>query len=268
MIKLIDSLSYKNKLRAVSPLWKSAFAAVLFILSYLAHPAVQLLITGWLLIWTVGYAKIPVSYYIRLIAAPCLFYAASLPAILIEFQRSIELSGLAHSSTLLFSFLHWTAFVTDNGLQTAVTLLMRILACLSCMTFIMLTTPVSELFQIMKKLRVPALVLEMMLIMYRFLFLLESTAYEMYTAQKSRGGQTGFKSRLNDTAILIVRLFAKSMQRYKGVAHGLMTRGFIHEIHMAPYQGKPVPSRFLWESCIGIFVLLLLEAWLHWREYL
>ncbi|MFD0682785.1 MULTISPECIES: cobalt ECF transporter T component CbiQ [unclassified Paenibacillus] len=268
MIKFIDSLSYNNKLRTVSPMWKIGFAAVLFLLSYLSHPVTQLVISGWLFVWTVSYAQIRPKYYLRLIAAPCLFYAASVPAILIEFQRSTELSTLAQASTILFTFLHWTAFLTDNGVHTAIILLTRIIACLSCMTFIMLTTPVSELFQVMKKLRVPALVLEVMLIMYRFLFLLESTAYDMYTAQKSRGGQTGFTNRLNDTAILIVRLFAKSMQRYKGVSHGLITRGFIDEIHMAPYQGKPVPSRCLWESCTGIIILILFELWLGWREML
>ncbi|NOU95569.1 cobalt ECF transporter T component CbiQ [Paenibacillus sp. LMG 31456] len=266
MITLIDSLSYTNKLRTVSPMWKIGFAAVLFLMSYMSHPVIQLFISLWLLIWTVSYAQIPALYYLRLIGAPCLFYAASLPALLIEFQRSSELSTLAYSSTLLFTVFHWTAFLTDNGMLTAITLLTRIIACLSCMTFIMLTTPISELFQVMKRLRVPALVLEMMLIMYRFLFLLESIALDMYTAQKSRGGQTGFKNRLNDTAILIVRLFAKSMQRYKGVSYGLITRGFIDEIHMAPYQGKPIPSRYLWESCTGILILVLLELLLRWRE--
>ncbi|WP_240415112.1 cobalt ECF transporter T component CbiQ [Paenibacillus periandrae] len=266
MIKLIDTLSYKNRLRSVSPAWKCGFAAVLFIGAYLSHPVVQLCLAGWMLVWTVFYARIPFKSYLLLIGLPCLFYVASLPAIVIEIgTQSRDSVAAVSTNQVLFTFMNWTCYMTEAGLHQAGYLFARVVACLSCLTFVMLTTPMSELFQVMNKLRMPTLVLEIMLIMYRFLFLLSETAQHMYTAQKARGGQFGFRGRLNDTAILIVRLFGKTMQRYRALSHGLIARGFTDEIRMAPYAAKPVATRYWLESWIGVCLLLGLECWIRWR---
>ncbi|MGG1601079.1 MULTISPECIES: cobalt ECF transporter T component CbiQ [Paenibacillus] len=265
MIKLIDTFSYTNRLRSVSPMWKSGFAAVLMVLSYLSHPVTQMMIVGWLFVWITLYARIPVKAYSLLIGASCLFYAASLPAIVIEFTSAGPVSP---DGMILFTFARWTSYVTEAGIYEAGSLLARIIACLSCLAFVMLTTPMSELFQVMKKWRVPSLVLELMIIMYRFLFVLSDTAQQMYTAQRARGGQTGFYRRLNDTAVLIVRLFGKSMHRYQGLSQGLVTRGFADSIQMAPVQAAPLPFRYIWESRIGVILLLLIELWLRWGEML
>lgn len=265
MIKRIDTLSYANSLRSLSPMWKCGFAAVLFILAYVSHPAVQLMMFGWLLAWTVVYARIPLRFYTALLGASCVFFAASLPAMVVELQRT-GATPIAPRSIVLLSTASWTVFITETGLQMAARLLCRIAVCLSCLSFVILTTPVSELFQVMRRLRVPSLVLELMLITYRFLFLLLETTQALYTAQRARGGQSGFKSRLHDTAILIVRLFGKTMERYQGLSHGLVARGFTDEIRMAPYEAKPVPFRYRWEGIIGIAILASIEIWLRWRQ--
>ncbi len=148
MIKLIDTFSYTNRLRSVSPMWKSGFAAVLMVLSYLSHPVTQMMIVGWLFVWITLYARIPVKAYSLLIGASCLFYAASLPAIVIEFTSAGPVSP---DGMILFTFARWTSYVTEAGIYEAGSLLARIIACLSCLAFVMLTTPMSELFQVMKK---------------------------------------------------------------------------------------------------------------------
>ncbi|NEW04456.1 cobalt ECF transporter T component CbiQ [Paenibacillus sp. SYP-B3998] len=263
MIKLIDTLSYHNQLRAISPMWKSGFAVVMLLLSYVTHPAVQIILTVWMAIWTIGYARIPMKNYFLITGAACLFFVASLPAMIIEIRPLYE--NVRTSNVIIsYPFLSWSAFVTSSGIVLAGKLFIRILASLSCMTFLMFSTPFSELLQVMKKVRVPSLVLEIMLIMYRFLFILSEIAHDMYVAQRSRGGQTGFRNRLKDTAILIVRMFIKTMQRYKALSDGLLSRGFTDIIQMAPYQAKPIPRRYKVESCIGVALLLLLEIWLRW----
>ncbi|MEW9700180.1 cobalt ECF transporter T component CbiQ [Paenibacillus sp. SI8] len=265
MIKLIDTLSYRNSLRAVSPMWKCGFAAVLLLLSYLSHPAVQILLSLWMMLWTIGYARIPLKYYFLVIGTACLFYSASLPALIVEIRPSQD-TLKASSDIISYTCMNWTAFVSSTGLLLAGKLLLRVLASLSCMTFIMFSTPFSELLQVMKRLRIPSLVIEIMLIMYRFLFILSETAHDMFVAQKARGGQSSFRSKLKDTAILIVRMFMKAMQRYKALFNGLLSRGFTDDIHMAPYEASPVSLRYRFESFVGVGLLLSLEIWLRWRN--
>ncbi|MEI7027405.1 cobalt ECF transporter T component CbiQ [Paenibacillus sp. y28] len=264
MMQRIDTISYTNKLRAVSPLWKSGLAALLFVLAYAAHPVVQLAIGAWMSLWIIGYARIPARFYLMLLGSSCLFYMASLPALLVQLTPAGQ---AADGASLLIQYTAggWTAYVTESGLETALTLLVRIAACLSCMFFVTLTTPMPDLFQVMGKLKLPPLLLELMLIMYRFIFLLSQTARDMYTAQRARGGQAGFKGRLNDTALLIVRIFGKTMQRYRGLSFGLMARGFTGDIRMAPYEPKGISFRYKAESGAGVLLLLLLELWLRWR---
>lgn len=245
-------------------MWKSGFAALLILLSYISHPMVQLLLFIWISLWIAAYAKVPVKLYILLLCSSLVLFVTSLPAILIEIHSSESGQSLPHGLVLL-AYSQWTLYVNPTGLELAVKLVCRIIACLAASLLLILTTPMSELFQVMKKLRVPSLVLEIMLITYRFLFLLLDTAHDMYLAQRARGGQQGFRGRLKDTAILIVRMFAKTMQRYQGLANGMISRGFTEDIRMAPYQGGPIPSRYKWESCVGVAALLALECWLRWR---
>ncbi|ASS73700.1 cobalt ECF transporter T component CbiQ [Tumebacillus algifaecis] len=261
MIRLIDTLSYSNAFRSVSPLWKCGFAAALFVLAISSHPLVQLLIAVWIIVWTVRYARIPFRSFLLLFAVSCLFFVAGSPALLLEIGS--ESDFLKHNGMMFIPLFADTGlYITDSGLLRAGELFMRIAACLSCMFFLILTTPFTELLQVLKRLRVPSLVLELMLIMYRFIFLLADTAHDINVAQRARGGYVGFSRSLHDLAHLVVHLFAKTMHQYRGLSHGLLSRGFADEISLAPYQAKPVPFRYRLESVLGLLVLICLEVWI------
>ncbi|WP_379133132.1 cobalt ECF transporter T component CbiQ [Paenibacillus sp. sgz500958] len=264
MIRRIDALAYSNRFRQVSPMWKSMFAASMFLLSYILHPALQLVIALWMIVWSVGYARIPVRAYGMLLGAALLFYGMSLPALLIEVGSpssgeaviSIALPGTAQA-----------AYISFDGLFTAGLLLSRMAACLTCMFFIIFTTPFAELLQVLRRLRVPQIVLELMLIMYRFLFLLSDTAHGMLLARKLRGGRRGFAMKLKETAGMAGGLFAKTMHRYHGLSQGLETRGFTGEIILPPYKARLVPRRYRIEAYSGILLLLLVQLFI-WRHRL
>jgi cobalt/nickel transport system permease protein len=66
----IDSLAYTNRLRWLPPSHKLSFAIVLLLLSLISAPIVQLLISVWLLLWIVAYARIPAKFYLRLLSFP------------------------------------------------------------------------------------------------------------------------------------------------------------------------------------------------------
>lgn len=261
MIRLIDAYSHHNRLKPVSPMWKCGFAAVLFLISYLAAPPVQAAVFIWVTLWIIGYAEIPACFYLKMLGVASLFYLTSLPAIMIGFQKTGP-GAEEPAGRTLFTFSRWTAYMVRDWGWTAGTLGLRIAACTACLFFLILTTPVPQLFQVAKKLRIPGLVLELMTIMYRFLFLLSDISADIYISQQARGGYRGFRNKLADTAMLAGRLFAKTMQRYKGVSHGLMARGFTEEIRLAPYEAAAVPLRLAAEGLAGIGLLLGAMLWL------
>ncbi|MEK4063622.1 MULTISPECIES: cobalt ECF transporter T component CbiQ [Paenibacillus] len=259
MIRRIDALSYSNALRQLPAMWKGLFAAVMFILSYALHPALQLVIAGWMTVWCVLYAKIPLRAYGLLFGTALLFFCLSLPALLLEIGHPT--AGEALMSLQLPASTR-SLYITAEGLHRAGLLLARVLACLTCCFFIIFTTPFGELLQVLRRLRMPQIVLELMLIMYRFLFLLSDTAHGMMLARRLRGGRRGRVAKLREVAGMAGSLFANTMHRYYGLSQGLITRGYMGEIILPPYVSRPVPRRFTVQACAGIFLLLLAQLWI------
>ncbi|WP_074084652.1 cobalt ECF transporter T component CbiQ [Paenibacillus sp. P32E] len=261
MIRRMDALSCNNALRQQSPMWKSLFAAVMFILAYVLHPALQMLIALWMMRWCLLYAKIPPRAYGLLVGTALLFFGLSLPALLVEFGHPAAGEASWH---LQIPGMSLVLYMTPAGGMRAVLLLARVSACLACCLFIILTTPFGELLQVLRRLRMPQIVLELMLIMYRFLFLLDDTAHGLLLARRLRGGQRGFWSKLQEATSMAASLFANTMHRYYGLSQGLATRGFTGEILLPPYVKRTVPRRFAFEAYAGIALLVAAQLWLLW----
>ncbi|WP_187355335.1 cobalt ECF transporter T component CbiQ ['Paenibacillus yunnanensis' Narsing Rao et al. 2020] len=256
MLRRIDDLSYRNALRAVPPLWKSLFTAVMLVLSYTLHPALQLVICGWMMHWCLRHAGIPLRAYGMLFGTALLFYALSLPALLVELGQPGN-AGTAMGLPLTGGL---QLYVTAEGVSRAGLLLARVMACLSCFLFLMLTTPFMELLQVLRRLRLPQLVLELMLVTYRFLFLLSDTAHGLLLARRLRGG--GRRITLKETAGLGSALLAGAMRRYRGLAQGMTVRGYTGEIALPPAEQRKLPSGLAARAAAGIAVLLVAQLWL------
>lgn len=258
MIRRIDVLSYNNALRTLSPMWKSAFAAAMFLLSYTVHPLLQIAITLWMMSWCIRQAGIPVRAYGLLFGTALVFYALSVPALLLEFGHP----AAGQDGIFRLPGLSMPVYVTVAGLHRAWELLTRISACMSCFFFLIFTTPFSDLLQVLRRLHMPQIVLELMLIMYRFLFLLSDAAHGLMLARRLRGGSRGYKARLRETAAMGGALFGNTMHRYYGLSQGLLARGFTDEILLPPYAAQPVPRRYAVRAYAGISLLLLAQLYL------
>lgn len=257
----LDFIAYQNQLRFVSPVWKFAFAIILIILSISSHPIVQFTIFLWMMFWTLGYARIPWKVYFIFLGTSLLFFLVSLPALLFEIDTTVKFSGACLYSWQIF---HWTIYVTEDGLSLALGIFFRLLASLSCLLFILFTIPFLELLQVMKKMKMPQVLIDLTLVMYRFIFILIDTAFSMVIAQRARGGQATFLGKVRDMSLVVVHLFGKAMQRYNGISQGYTARGIAGEITLPPMETRPVSLRLKMECFMGCCLLLLLEGWLRW----
>lgn len=73
----------------------------------------------------------------------------------------------------------------------------------SCMYFILLTVPFVEILQVLRQLRCPSLMIELLALMYRFIFMLAATGTEPATAQRSRCGYLTGSRRLHSLGIIV-----------------------------------------------------------------
>ena len=258
----IDSLAYTNRLRGLPPSHKLSFAIALLILSLVSGAIVQLSIALWLAVWIVLYAGIPGKLYLRLLSLPLMFLLTSLPALA---MGAVELSQIQEIQWDIWqgwgiSIGTFYLYVSHTGIYQVSLLLARAFASTSCMYFILLTVPFTEILQILRQLRCPELVTELLLLMYRFIFSLLAIADELWIAQNSRCGYRTWKRGMHSLGILIGQLLQRTLENYRQVSLSLASRGFNGKLrvwHSYPYK----PSRrYIFEALFGCTVLTWLNV--------
>lgn len=258
MLHHLDAYAYTNRLNHLPPQQKLIFALALLSIALISQPFTQTLIILWLFIWTVGYAQIPVSVYLRVFALTSLFLLLSLPALAIDVV-SIDNFAAVQPNSLGGVFLHhWYIFLSLSGVTQAAIVLLRSLSCTACLLFILFTIPVVELLSLLRKCHIPEVLLELMLLMYRFIFLFLDVANQLYLAQQSRGGYHNRKRWMQSAALLVSQLIVRSLQRYKQYTLGLTARQFKGSFRVHSLRSYKYSPRYALEALIGCTALALL----------
>ncbi len=209
---LIDKLSYSSKLRHKNPTLKFIFAVLTLLICVISRSItislVVLLIMGSLIVL---YNGTSLSYFFKLMTIPLVFLLLSTIAIIINFA-SEPLSSFA------IPFFHWYITSSLDSLIFAARLILTALAAVSCLYFLSLTTPITDILLVLKKFHCPELLIELMLLIYRFIFVLLDLASALTVSQKSRLGNKDFKTACKSLgsllAVLLVRSFQKSERLY------------------------------------------------------
>ncbi len=92
------------------------------------------------------------------------------------------------------------------GAMTALEVTLRSLAALSCLTLLVLTTPVVELVGLLRRIGVPSAIVEIMLLIYRLIFLFMEEAIAGQHAQAARQGYTTLRRSLRSLGQLVATL--------------------------------------------------------------
>ncbi|WP_026731152.1 cobalt ECF transporter T component CbiQ [Fischerella sp. PCC 9605] len=255
----IDTLAYTNRLRWLPPEQKLLFATALLIVTAFAHPSVQILIALWMSVWTVIYAGIPGKIYLKLIYVATFFWLTSLPALAINGIDVAHIDLIQHDAIAGLNISGYYLYISHNGLGLGLTILTRALASLCCLYFVMLTIPFTELLQTLRRLGCPALLTELLLLMYRFIFVLLNTASELWTAQQARGGYRTFATSMKSLALLIGQLLKRSLENYRQVVLSLESRGFNGELRVWHPHHYHQSKRYTIEAIFGFALLIALE---------
>ncbi|GAX35732.1 cobalt ECF transporter T component CbiQ [Nodularia sp. NIES-3585] len=256
----IDTLAYTNRLRWLAPEQKLLFAIALLIITAFAHPPVQILTAIWMSIWTVIYAKIPLKIYLKLVYIATLFWLTSLPALVINGIHINHLNFIENDSIMGFNIGSYYIYISYYGIEQGWKILTRAIASLSCLYFVMLTIPFTELLQTLRRFGFPVLLTDILLLMYRFIFVLLNTASQVWTAQQSRGGYRTFKIGIKSLSLLIGQLLRRTLENYQQVSLSLASRGFNGEFKVWHPHRYHLSKRYAIEAIIGCVVLIGL-AW-------
>lgn len=258
-----DRFAYTNRLRHLPPTDKILFAIVLFIISFFSHPPVHLLIIFWISFWIVSYAGIPLADYVRMLILPAAFLLMSLPALFLELAGTEQFWSIADDAAVGFTISDWYLYASKQGMIQGGMILLRSMASIISLYFLLLTVPFVELLQAMRKSKLPPIIIELLLIMYRFIFLLLETAEQLSIAQRSRGGHAGFYRSMKDAARIVVQLFARTWQRYRQLSLGLAARGYSGELRVMTAADFTRSGKRVAEAIAGSVLLIGVEWWIR-----
>ena len=206
---IIDDYAYKNKLYKLNPNMKFSIGMFLLILSLInPYNSISLIIIAIMSFFIIVVAKIEFKDYIHFIKIPLVFLIISIIMILINFTKDRE--------SLLYSIKIGNLYIgiSNESIISSKRLFLRSLSCLTCIYFIMLTTPFNQLIFVFKKLHLPDVVLEIALLMYRFIFIFIEEVEDIKKSQELRFGYINLKNGYNSFGLLVNMLFKRMMVKY------------------------------------------------------
>lgn len=258
----IDTLSYNNNLITLPPEQKLLFALVVLGIAIIASPITQVLIILWLAIWTMGYAKIPIQSYLKLLGVSSLFLAMGLPVLAINMIGANQIDLVAYDQFVGIQLGGLYLYFSHSGWQEAVKIFIRSLACISCLLFMLLTIPFVEIVQTLRRCQLPETIGDLLMLMYRFIFILINTVIELQLAQQARGGYRTWKLAVKSTSLLVSQLLQRIIIRYQQFCLGLAARGFTDRFYWFNGQHRNYSQRYALEGMIGCLSLSGLDLYL------
>lgn len=219
----INQYAYMNAYRDIHPIEKGLFA-ILFLLFCLFTKNVAVALFTFFVMSTVIVlgAKIPLTYYLKILLLPFFFLLTSVLV--------IPISIVPANMDLLDSVLStkmgpWQLYISRAKYEMVIELIFTVIASVSCMYFFILTTPIQQIVWLFQRLKLPALFIELFLFTYRFIFVLLEKTVEIRYAQTSRLGYQTYRNAISSLGQLLVSLFIKSMKSAKELHMTLETRG-------------------------------------------
>ena len=213
-----DRLSWQRTgLGAVDARVKLAALVVLLILNLLGGWVLSALMLAAGLVVLLGWQRVrPVVLGIRLLPA---FMVGSLLILL----RALTTGGHAWLSLSLTA--HSSLAVTREGLSAGAHLALVVVTGVTLMMVMGLTTPLPRLLGALRWYRVPPLLIEIGLLMYRYLFLFVEEAGRMRQAQRLRGPEVPWRRAMGGYSSLGATLLARSYDRSQRVYDAQRLRG-------------------------------------------
>ncbi len=241
---MIDRYAYATHIRHLDPAHKAGLSlSVLVLCLVLNRPVIGLAVIAWMWLLSLFWARHPVWLFGKILFAESAFLILSV-------------FGVA-ASIQIWPF---QIGITRHGLDAGLLLFTRALGCAAALNFLALTTPWVDLLDLGQRLRLSPLLLDLMTLVYRFIFTLLESLERMRIAQEARLGYSGWRQGMNSAALLAAHLLVDAYRRSAQTQIALEGRGFTGALTVLPglyHRNKTGPILIILIS-ISLFSLYYL----------
>lgn len=223
----IDNCAYLNNIKDVNPLIKLGITFIGVIASMLnQNTNIHILIMLFMTALIIFIARVDMKLYIKCLKIPIIFLIIGIGLNLINI--SFENKDYIFNVNILGLYIGTTEF----AVKSSVNILLRAMSCIISIYFLILTTPFNQLIIVLKKLHIPHTLIELMILIYRFIFIFIEEAEEIYKSQQLKFGYTNLRTSYNSMSLLIKTLFFRMMRRYEDMSISLDIKLYDGKFHV------------------------------------
>jgi cobalt/nickel transport system permease protein len=151
--------------------------------------------------------------------------------------------------------------ITTEAVRQSTLVLCRVFGCSISLFFIVLTTPTTDLFNGMKRIGIPIELIDLMMIIYRFIFIIYATAAEIWEAQVMRLGYSRPREAIRSFSMLCGMLFISSWNAGEDLVRAMDCRcydGIFPSLDLAePVQMRSLVPVILYLAGLGGVLLVM-----------
>jgi cobalt/nickel transport system permease protein len=239
---LIDCYAHSNHWRKRHPGEKAVFALGLLLLALVLPWTGSLAAAAVAVGATLAGARIPWRIWMKVMAIPLVFLLPSALLLAVGVEPASPGFRIA---------------LAPDRLGASGRIVLRALSATACLNLLALTTPAYEWLPLLRRCRVPEVVLDTMLLVYRMFFLLFERMTVMRTAQAARLGYADRRCALRSCGLLGSSLLTRSMDRAARMEACLEARGYTGELRVLPCASRP-SRRFA--GCVALAWSAVLAA--------
>jgi len=247
--ELLEDIAQKNGLREVNTHIKLAagLGAILLCLlssSYIPPLFIAIVLTGAIL----SLARVDAKTYGALFIVPLWFAILSVAGIIL-------ITG-GPDPFWKWDILPWFSLsITRESINQGVFVFCRVLGGMSAMLFISLTTPMTDIFTVFREFRIPNTVIDLMMIIYRTIFILMDQVVQVYHSQVMRLGYSTWRESLHSFASLCGAAFIASWDAGEDLIRAMDARCYDGKFALLG-ESRPIERM----PCITLGIFLLLSA--------
>ncbi len=247
----IDFYAYVSKIRQ----WNAAFKVHLSMLTLLLcivfnNPYVSVAVIIAMAYLTVIKGEIPLTEYLSILAIPITFILLSTFTIAIDFSKQP-----VGQYNLYIGFFY--IFTSTIQLKKMTFLILKIFAAISALQMMTLSTPTSEIIYVLRRIHVPKLIVELMSLIYRYIFILMDVSTKMKNSAKARQGYCDFKTSCYTFGNIASNMLIISLKKANAYYDAMEARGYDGDIVFLEENKKIEIIQIVFAVGFIVFLILL-----------
>lgn len=249
--KTLEYYSYNSKINSWNPHLKFWYSMVLIVLGIiLSNIYISISIVFICGFITIFLGKISLKKYIDFFKVPIIFLLISVAVININFSKNI-------TDFYYFNVGDLYIYTTDENIKKSCILFWRALSGVSSMYMLALSTPLNEIIYVMKKARTPKIIIELMYLVYRFIFIMRDSYKSMRKSIESRLGFRDYRTSLLSFGKIISNILIVSLRKSNSFYDSMESRDYKGEIRFF-IKEKGINKKVIIGMGLSIIYLIVL----------